>query len=84
MGRKFDHSLILPSYAEEILKVCIQSSRDSDFIAWHYEKNDLFSIKNAYNLVLKLMERKEDRGQSSGGVNGDRRLWNVIWKANVP
>lgn len=63
---------------------CVFKPRDGDFIAWHYARNGVFSIKSAYNLVLNLMERTDDSGQSSGRMNEDWRSWNVIWKANVP
>ena len=67
--------------AEEILKLRIQSSGDGDLIAWHFEKNGLFSVKSAYNLALKLKDRKENIGQS---IDGERRLCDIIWKANIP
>lgn len=44
----------------------------------------MFSVKSAYNLALTLKERKEEGGQSSGGAYGERKLWNVIWRAIVP
>lgn len=69
-SKKWDVNLITHSFyphdAEEILNVCIQRSMDKRFLL------------RAHNLALKLKECKEDCGQSSGGVNGDRGLWNVI------
>ena len=41
-------------------------------------------MKSAYNLALKLKDRKENGGQSSTAINGERRLWDIIWKANIP
>lgn len=32
---------------------------------------------------MKLKENKEYYGQYSDGVNGERKLWNVIWIANI-
>ena len=51
---------------------------------WHYEKNGLFSVRSAYNFALKLKNSQDELGQSSGEPNGERRLWNLIWKANIP
>ena len=41
-------------------------------------------MKSAYNLALKLKDRKENGGESSTAINGERRLWDIIWKANIP
>ena len=41
-------------------------------------------MKSVYRLALNLQESKVDPGNSSGATNGERRLWNIIWKANVP
>ena len=88
-GRKvWDENLIkylfYPHDAEEILKIHIHAYGDGDFIAWHYEKNGLFSVKSAYNLALKLKDSQDKLGQSSGDPCGERRLWDLIWKANIP
>ena len=41
-------------------------------------------MKSAYNLALKLKDRKENVGQSCTAINGERRLWDIIWKDNIP
>ena len=88
-GRKvWDENLIkylfYPHDTEEILKIRIHAYGDGDFIAWHYEKNSIFSVKSAYNLAIKLKDSQDKLGQSSGDPCGERRLWNLIWKANIP
>lgn len=70
--------------AEEILKLRILSYVDGDFLACHYEKNGIFSVKSACKFALHLKDHKEDVGQHSGAMPGERILWNVIWNANVP
>ena len=70
--------------AEEILKLRIPTVGEEDFIAWHYEKNGMFSVKSAYRLALNLKNNKSETGSSSDATNGERRLWNIIWKAQVP
>ena len=41
--RRWDENLVrhlfYPHDAEEILSLCLQSSGEADFIAWHFEKN---------------------------------------------
>jgi hypothetical protein len=63
-GTSWDENLIrhlfYPHDVEEIPKMCIQSSGEGDFVAWHYEKNGLFSLKSAYMLALSLKDRKEE------------------------
>ena len=76
--------LFYPHDTEEILKIHIQSSRDGDFLTWHFEKNGLFSVRSAYKLMLNLKDCKKDLRQTNGVVNGERRLWVIIWKANAP
>ena len=75
--------LFLIHDAEEILKLHPLRMGEGDIIAWHHEKSGLFSVKSAYRLELNLKDLKIDLGNSSG-ANGDRRLWNIIWNANVP
>jgi len=40
--------------AEEIAKIKIPTRAKDDFIAWHAEKNGMFSVRSAYNLALKI------------------------------
>lgn len=76
--------LFYPYDAEEILRLRIQSNGDGDFVAWHFEKTGMFSVKSAYKLALTLKDKKEYEGQHSDVVLGERKIWEVIWKANVP
>ena len=60
--RRWDQNLVrhlfYPYDAEEILSLRLQSSGEADFIAWHFEKNGLFSVKSVYMLALNIKERK--------------------------
>ena len=40
--------------AEEIAKIKIPTRAMDDFLAWHAEKNGMFSVRSAYNLALKI------------------------------
>ena len=87
-SRRWDENLIrhlfYPHDAEEILKLRILYLGEGDLLAWHYEKNGLFSVKSVYRLALSLKQSIGDSRNSSNVVNGERRLWDIIWKANVP
>ena len=86
--RRWDEELVrhlfYPYDADEILRLWIQSNGEADFVAWHYEKSGLFSVRSAYKLALTLKDNKEDEGQSSEAVGTKRKIWNIIWKTNIP
>jgi hypothetical protein len=76
---------IFPSYdAEEILRIRLPHSREEDYIAWHFEKSGIFSVRSAYRLALLQNSNNFCTGQQSTNPNGDRPIWDVIWKAKVP
>jgi hypothetical protein len=69
--------------AEAIAKIKIPSRHSDDFIAWPLEKTGLFSVRSAYSLGLKLRDLCSCTSASSH-PEGDMKLWNNIWKGNVP
>lgn len=72
-----------PFDADEILKLRIPHEPGEDTIAWHFEKSGVFSVRSAYRLGLNLKFRLTETGNSSR-PDGQRTLWNLIWKAAVP
>ena len=80
--RRWDENLVrhlfYPYDAEEILRLRMQSNGEGDFVAWHFEKTGMFSVKSAYKLALTLKDKKEDEGQCSEAVLGERKIWDVI------
>ena len=76
--------LFYPHDAEETLQLRIPSSGEGDFVAWRFEKTGMFSVKSAYKHALTLKEQKEDEGQYRDATLGERKIWDIIWKANVP
>lgn len=69
----FMNHMFYPHDVEEIVKVRIRSSGEGNFIAWHHEKNSLFSIKSAYNLTPKLKTSRRIVGNQvevSMGIGG--------------
>ncbi|XP_071678521.1 uncharacterized protein [Lolium perenne] len=55
-----------------------------DRVAWHYERNGVFTVKSAYRLAYSLQHQNRDCVSTSSKPNGERSLWNCVWKANVP
>jgi hypothetical protein len=74
----------LPDDAEAILALKLPARPCDDFIAWSQEANGMFSVRSAYRLGIELILSALSTGQSSSAPNGDRQVWNIIWKANVP
>jgi hypothetical protein len=73
-----------PHDACEVLKIRLSRRDNEDFLAWHYEKSGLFTIRSAYKLVLQEEQSEMRQASSSAQVDGSRSLYNVIWKADVP
>ena len=46
-----------PFDADEICKLSIPSSEVGDCIAWHHEKNGVFSVKSAYKLAAAMQDQ---------------------------
>jgi ribonuclease HI len=74
-------------YEHDVAAICqikIPESSKVDCVAWNCEKNGLFTVKSAYRLANDLKTQKHDNTSSSGAPNGNRIIWNTIWKSNVP
>ena len=72
----------MPHDAVEVLKIMLPRSMCADFVAWHYEKSSNFTVCSAYKLALN--EKLAISSSNSFSKNGERTLWDNIWKANVP
>lgn len=72
-----------PFDADGICKLSIPSAEVVDCIAWHYEKNGVFSVKSAYKLAASIAESDQIPSNSSNDSN-DRSIWDLIWKTKVP
>jgi hypothetical protein len=74
--------IFLEHVAKEILNIRLPSFEVEDSVAWSLEKNGVFSVRSAYRLTLDL--RNIPPPTTSTSLNGDRSLWNLIWKADAP
>lgn len=57
---------------------------EEDFIAWHYDKAGMFTVRSAYKIGLIEQLRSNNLGASSSHEEGVRALWKHIWSAPVP
>lgn len=69
--------------AEIIAKIKVPQRQAEDFLAWPLEKSGIFSVRSAYSPGLQQRDRAECSA-SSDRSDGERRLWNKIWKGCVP
>ncbi|KAM0844489.1 hypothetical protein ACQ4PT_057047 [Festuca glaucescens] len=68
---------------QAITEIEIPSTGQGDRIAWHFERNGVFTVKSAYRLALDLKHQNRDTSSCSMVPNGDRSIWNPIWKSKV-
>jgi hypothetical protein len=73
-----------PRDVEVILGIRLSARVTEDFLAWHGESNGLSSARSAYHIGMATKQASNDQGQSSLESEGDRRVWELVWKAKVP
>jgi ribonuclease HI len=87
-GKSWNVSLLQELFLEHdvqaIQSIQIPPQAQCDRIAWHYESNRVFTVKSAYRLAMKLKHQNRDNVSSSTNADGERSLWNCIWKSRVP
>jgi hypothetical protein len=66
------------------MDIKIPKDNIEDMIAWHPKKNGIFTVKSAYRLALSLKHRNNEFVSCSNAPNGDRSIWNLIWKVGRP
>jgi ribonuclease HI len=74
----------LPHDAAVILTIKLPQRATEEFVAWSGVNNGPFSVRSAYRIGLQMKNQGSNTGQSSSEATGDRKIWDVIWKANVP
>jgi hypothetical protein len=72
-----------PCDASEIFKIKLPSPGAADFVAWHFEKTDMFSVRSAYKLAVRNSYGVGDIGTSSNSKQG-RAAWKKLWQVQVP
>ena len=81
--RRWNESLIKQIFfqheAEEVLNIRIPEIEGMDILAWHFEKNDIFSVRSAYKLAVEL-----NCNDCSTSSSADRKNFEAIWATPVP
>ena len=71
--------IFLPEDAKVILRIKTSVRIYEDFIAWHFEKNGIFSVRSAYKVGLDAMLNIRAVGSTSASPEGSASCWNAIW-----
>jgi hypothetical protein len=78
------HECMYPHDVAEVLKIRLSERVQADHIAWFYEKSEIFTMRSAYNLAMRIEKGMGERAGSSARIDGTRPLYADIWKAKVP
>lgn len=65
----------------EILAIHLSRTLDYDTLNWTENTNNVFNVKSAYRVVLRMKERSRIEHSTTGQ---DRHHWKKIWTLNVP
>lgn len=65
----------------EILAIHLSRTLDYDTLNWTENTNNVFIVKSAYGVVLRMKERSRIEHSTTGQ---DRHHWKKIWTLNVP
>jgi len=71
--------------AELILSLPVHEGMD-DILAWHYNKNGIFTVKSAYKVHYEYKRRNRVRAVGAATSSGTRddRFWKELWKITRP
>ncbi|PNT74837.1 hypothetical protein BRADI_1g22902v3 [Brachypodium distachyon] len=75
--------IFYPHDADMIAQLKLPVNQHDDVLAWFPDKLGMFTVKSAYMLALDL-SMGEGNGSSSSSPDGNRKIWDVIWRCNVP
>ena len=75
-------SLFWPIDVARILQSPIYSGRE-DLVAWHFNRNGLFTVKSAYHCQWTSKFGSRPIASSTGG-SGSNSVWKKLWKLSIP
>jgi hypothetical protein len=88
----WDEDLIRDVFWEEDVRYILATPTNpghDDFLAWHFDRKGLFSVKSAYHVLddEKHQVKNQQKGESSSSVgepNQSKAIWRKIWKLSCP
>ena len=79
--RTLVHAMFARGTSEEILGIKLGNLSSRDKLVWKENKAKVFSVKMAYQVVLRL---HHPRAGEHSLANMDQKMWKRIWSINVP
>jgi hypothetical protein len=73
----------VPLDVTDILRTPVGRAGTTDFLAWNFTKNGVFSVKTAYHLALQKKKAARGASESSSSCD-DHKGWLLLWDAQVP
>jgi hypothetical protein len=67
-----------------ILKMKLPTRQLDDFIAWHYERSGVFSVRSAYKLAKDLADEARGTCQPDSRNQADKPIWKSYLKLPIP
>jgi hypothetical protein len=77
-------SLFIQTDAERILRIPLSTNLTEDFVAWHYTKNNSFSIWPAYHIQWNRLFGDTLRRRDGQGSTEINPVWDILWNLNIP
>jgi hypothetical protein len=76
--------VFVPEDVKEILSIPIRPKTE-DYLAWHFDRKGVFSVKLAYRLGISLRDSKQCQNASSSVSTANANpLWKKLWGLELP
>ncbi|KAL0001183.1 hypothetical protein SO802_014964 [Lithocarpus litseifolius] len=75
-------ALFLPFEADMILKIPLSHNLPKDKLIWIGNRKGVFTVKSAYFVPTKLLDKRDEGECSSGDPNA--QIWRKIWSLKLP
>jgi hypothetical protein len=67
-----------------VLKIRLSERVLEDYVAWHYEKAGIFSVRSAYHLAVQIDKDSHNQATCSAKLEGSQPGFKDIWSAAAP
>ena len=77
----------IPMDCEQIINIPLTTRRQQDFLAWHYEKSGVFSVRSAYRMLVNNWKTRNGWIEHNAGrsdVRAEQKEWTDLWNVKVP
>jgi hypothetical protein len=67
-----------------VLKIRLSERVLEDYVAWHYEKAGIFSVRSAYHLAVQIDKDSHNQATCRAKLEGSQPGFKDIWSAAAP